>query len=115
VRIGSPSEEDPYGIKRCEEELITIWESLVYEYLYSYLKKYFDADLPIHCDLDRLRPGTFEWNLEHNLYHRSTLQLMLEEIRAEKSDEPFCREFCERMELMLQRAPEYDWFSFSGP
>lgn len=63
-----------------QEDEISIEEDDVAEFLYIFLEKYFDKNIPHKKFREPYCTDEFEWNLEHNLYTYETVEKMLQEI-----------------------------------
>lgn len=86
-----PSKEAILKMKECQEEEISIEENDIYDFLYYFLKKYFDPSFPYDKSRSDFGEIVFEWNLEYNLYSYDTMNKMLNEIEecAELLDSDF--------------------------
>ena len=118
VRQGKDSSEGSWGCFCCYDDEISIDEDVVFGYLYlPFLRPYFDKSIKYTCRY--ADPVEFDWH-GYNLYTYETVRKMCKEMKLvakENSfgDSDFYDSLADRLLLMMERNPDWDYITFEGP
>ena len=114
-------EKSDWGCYCCYDDEISIDDFIVEEFLYKqYLKKYFDKTIKYTCrerDTDEI---LFDW-WGYNLYTYESVKKMALEMKSdyEKQEKSELSEFyvtlADRLLLMMERQPNWEFITFEGP
>lgn len=109
----------------CFEEQISIEEDVVYFYLYhQFLHRFFNKSIIYLCRVqsyDVEDEIEFDW-YDHNLYSYDTVLKMTKEMKRFAEEvflgdgiSEFYNTLADRLLLMMQRQPNWDFITFEGP
>lgn len=109
----------------CFEEQISIEEDVVYFYLYhQFLHRFFNKSIIYLCRVqsyDVEDEIEFDW-YDHNLYSYDTVLKMTKEMKRFAKEvflgdgiSEFYNTLADRLLLMMQRQPNWDFITFEGP
>lgn len=125
VRQTQDKTPDNWGGCKCYiEDQISIEEGVVEDYLYNqFLKPYFDNTIEYSCrvrtyDKEEI---SFDW-YDYNLYTYETIRKMAAEMKLysnqnslTKKESDFYSSLADRLLLMMERNPDWDYITFEGP
>ena len=125
VRQTQDKTPDNWGGCKCYiEDQISIEEGVVEDYLYNqFLKPYFDNTIEYSCrvrtyDKEEI---SFDW-YDYNLYTYETIRKMAAEMKLysqqktlSKKESDFYSSLADRLLLMMERQPDWDFITFEGP
>jgi len=124
VKQGKDQNDGDWGCYCCVQEQISIEEDIVLEYLYhQFLESNFDKTIEYTCrkkdfDKDFIE---FDW-YGYNLYTYDTVRKMAEEMKQyteitslNEQTVQFYKTLADRLLLMIEREPDWDFISFEGP
>ena len=120
VKQGKDSSEGSWGCFCCYEEEISIEEDVVMFYLYlQFLKPHYDTS--IKYTFKSYPEPEFDW-WGYNLYTYESVRKMAAEMKEFSKDESldeeaaeFYRTLADRLLLMMERQPNWDYITFEGP
>ncbi len=120
VKQGKDSSEGSWGCFCCYEEEISIEEDVVMFYLYlQFLKPHFDKSIKYTCK--NYPEPEFDW-WGYNLYTYDTVRKMAEEMKRFATEvdlgkcvSEFYNTLADRLLLMMERQPNWDFITFEGP
>ena len=120
VKQGKDSSEGSWGCFCCYEEEISIEEDVVMFYLYlQFLKPLYDTSIKYTCK--SYPEPEFDW-WGYNLYTYESVRKMAAEMKEFSKDElldeeaaKFYRTLADRLLLMMERQPNWDYITFDGP
>ena len=120
VKQGKDSSEGSWGCFCCYEEEISIEEDVVMFYLYlQFLKPHYDTSIKYTCK--SYPEPEFDW-WGYNLYTYESVRKMAAEMKEFSKDESldeetaeFYRTLADRLLLMMERQPNWDYITFEGP
>ena len=109
----------------CIEDQISIEESIVEDYLFNqFLKPYFDNSIEYYCRVrtyNNKEEITFDW-YDYNLYTYDSIRKMAAEMKLYSQQETLTRKesefynsLADRLVLMMERNPDWDFITFEGP
>ncbi len=124
VKQGKDSLDGDWGCHCCYKEEISIEEEIVYIYLYhQFLHPHFDTNIEYTCREKKYGAEHiyFDW-YGYNLYKYETVRKMAEEMKAFSEFEflpqqtsEFYKTLADRLLLMMERQPNWDFITFEGP
>ncbi len=123
VRQGKDENDGAWGCYCCVEEEISIDDVIVEKYLYEkFLGPYFDSSIKYTCrDSDIDDVIQFDW-YGYNLYSYDSVKKMAYEMKKYSEDDSlnkktseFYRTLADRLILMIERQPGWDYITFEGP
>ena len=120
VKQGKDSSEGYWGCYCCCTEEISIDEDIIFDYLYyPFLKPYFDTSIKYTCREND--PPEFDW-YGYNLYTYDAVRKMTKKMKQFSEDNffgetvsEFYRTLADRLLLMMERQPDWDFITFEGP
>ncbi len=120
VKQGKDSSEGHWGCYCCSTEQISIEEDIIFFYLYyPFLKPYFDTSIKYTCRDSN--PPEFDW-YGYNLYTYDVVRKMAVKMKQFSEDNffgekvsDFFRTLSNRLLLMMERQPDWDFITFEGP
>jgi len=126
--VRQTNDKSPESYSNCYcyfEEQISIEEDVVYYYLYhQFLHRYFNKSISYLCrvqNYDSEDEIEFDW-YDHNLYTYETVRKIAEEMKrfAKEVDlgkcvSEFYNTLANRLILMMERQPNWDYITFEGP
>lgn len=121
VKQGKDSSDGDWGCFCCYKEEISIEEDIIFNYLYyPFLEPYFDTTIKYTCRNDSDSPE-FDW-YGYNLYTYETVGKIADKMKTFAMDESLERDVSEfyitladRLLLMMEREPDWDYITFEGP
>ena len=120
VKQGKDSSDGDWGCYCCCTEEISIEEDIIFDYLYyPFLKPYFDTSIKYTCREND--PPEFDW-YGYNLYTYDAVRKMTNKMKQFSEDNffgetvsEFYRTLADRLVLMMERNPDWDFITFEGP
>ena len=120
VKQGKDSSDGDWGCYCCCTEEISIEEDIIFDYLYyPFLKPYFDTSIKYTCRENA--PPEFDW-YGYNLYTYDAVRKMTNKMKQFSEDNffgetvsEFYRTLADRLVLMMERQPNWDFITFEGP
>lgn len=112
------------GCYCCIEDQVSIEEDIVFVYLYhQFLHRHFDTSIEYICGLrcNSLDDTKFEW-YDYNLYSYASVRKIANEMKkfsemkflSQKATN-FYKSLSDRLLLMMERNPDWDFITFEGP
>ena len=109
----------------CFKDQISIEEDVVYYYLfYQFLHRYFNKHITYLCRVQSYEPEDemeFDWH-DHNIYTYNTVRKMVKEMKRFATEvdlgkcvSEFYNTLADRLLLMMERQPNWDFITFEGP
>lgn len=112
------------GCNCCIEDQISIEEGIVEDYLYNqFLKPFFDNSIEYYCRVRTYKKEeiTFDW-YDYNLYTYDSIRKMAAEMKLysqqktlTRKESDFYNSLADRLVLMMERNPDWDFITFEGP
>ena len=120
VKQGKDSSEGAWGCYCCYADEISIDEDVVLHYLYhQFLEPHYDTSIKYTCK--NYPEPEFDWN-GYNLYTYETVRKMAEEMKTFTKDvslgkavSDFYITLADRLLLMMERQPDWEYITFEGP
>lgn len=124
VKQAKDENSGDWGCYCCTEEQISIEEDIVASYLYQkFLKPNFDKNIEYTCRKKEFGKETIEFDwYGYNLYTYDTVRKMAIQMKkyaesnalSEKAVQ-FYETLSDRLLLMIEKEPDWDFISFEGP
>ena len=124
VRQGKEGDWGDWGCHCCCKEEISIEEDIVYIYLYhQFLHPHFDTNIEYTCREKEYGAENIEFDwYGYNLYKYETIRKIAEEMKEFSKMEylsqkvvEFYKTLADRLLLMIERQPDWDYITFEGP
>ena len=120
VKQGKDSSDGAWGCYCCCSEEISIEEDIIFDYLYyPFLEPYFDTSIKYTCREND--PPEFDW-YGYNLYTYEAVRKMTKKMKQFSEENffgetvsEFYRTLADRLLLMMERQPNWDFITFEGP
>ncbi|MCR5047289.1 MAG: DUF2493 domain-containing protein [Treponema sp.] len=124
VRQGKEGDWGDWGCHCCCKEEISIEEDIVFDYLYhQFLHPHFDTSIEYTCREKNYGAECIEFDWwGYNLYKYETVRKIAKEMKEfskmsflTQEAKDFYQTLSDRLLLMMERAPDWDFITFEGP